>query len=250
MTTPFPDAFILLTGGAGRRLGGVDKASIDVGGDTLFDRAVAAALGRPVVVVGPERLTQHSVTFTREDPPGGGPAAGIAAGVLAVGLLGVSKFDAAVNRGHVVPAPLVAILAVDHVGVVSETWQRLATAVSNGDRSAGVRTDCGTDGSQIGSSVGPVAGGALLVSGGRRQYGVGVFTLASLNAACASKPSWHGRPLREFLDPIVGGEVEARGDESRDIDTLEDLQWWLAHADAHLAQGGAVSSADDKGDLI
>lgn len=233
MTTPFPDAFILLTGGTGRRLGGVDKASIDVGGDTLFDRAVGAALGRPLVVVGPERNTKRTVTFTREDPPGGGPAAGVAAGVLAIGRLESSRLEASRLESSLLEAVakrdragselLVAVFAVDQVGVISETWQRLATAVIS------------------------TAGGALLVSGGRRQYGVGVFPLASLSAAQTSRPTWHGRSLREFLDPIVEVEVDARGDESRDIDTLEDLHWWLTHADAHSGQGGAVSVVDEKG---
>jgi molybdopterin-guanine dinucleotide biosynthesis protein A len=195
----YPDAFILLTGGAGRRLGGADKASIDVGGMTLFDRAVSATAGRPVIVVGPPPRTEAAVVVTRENPPGGGPAAGVAAGVAA---LGPDQQD------PVPPGLLVAVQAIDQVGVTPDTWRRLATAARD------------------------ASGGAILVGGGRRQYGAGVFPLPLLRHTCAQRLSWHGRPLRELLDPIVAALVQALGDESRDIDTLEDLTWWRSHAEA------------------
>lgn len=71
---------IVLTGGASRRLGR-DKITEVVAGRRLIDR-VLAALPVPVVVVGPDPGT--GVLVTREDPPGGGPAAGIAAGLALV----------------------------------------------------------------------------------------------------------------------------------------------------------------------
>lgn len=76
---------VVLAGGGGRRLGGVDKPGLDVGGRTLLDR-VLGAVGRAerVVVVGPERPTQREVVWTREDPPGGGPAAALGAGLALV----------------------------------------------------------------------------------------------------------------------------------------------------------------------
>jgi molybdopterin-guanine dinucleotide biosynthesis protein A len=207
MTTipePFPDYVILLTGGGGRRLGGADKAAIRVGGNTLLDRAIRGACGRPVIIVGPTPDTAADVTVTREDPPGGGPAAGVAAGVAAIAALHPPA-DVGV---------LVAVQAVDQAGVTPDTWRRLTAAAQR-------------------------APGAVLTEGGRRQYGVGVFPLASLVAGSASRGDWHGAPLRELLDPLVGSEIDAHGDESRDIDTLEDLTWWRAHTDAP-GTGGAV----------
>ena len=63
-------------------MGGVDKASIELGGVTLLERALARCpRGAEVVVVGDEVPTTRPVTFTREDPPGGGPAAGLLAGL-------------------------------------------------------------------------------------------------------------------------------------------------------------------------
>jgi molybdopterin-guanine dinucleotide biosynthesis protein A len=79
---------VVVAGGAGRRMGGVDKAMLRVGGVTILDRVLAAA--RPVcdrlVVVGPARpTTVAGVAFVVEDEPGGGPAPAVLAGVRACG---------------------------------------------------------------------------------------------------------------------------------------------------------------------
>jgi len=77
---------VVLAGGAARRLGGVDKPGLVVAGRTLFDRALAAVAGaRRLVVVGPERPTAVPVRWAREDPPGGGPVAALAAALPLVG---------------------------------------------------------------------------------------------------------------------------------------------------------------------
>ena len=76
---------VVLAGGGGRRLGGVDKPGLEVDGRTLLDRVLAAvADAGTVVVVGPVRPTVRPVVWAREDPPGGGPAAALAAGLLLV----------------------------------------------------------------------------------------------------------------------------------------------------------------------
>ncbi|WP_051942649.1 molybdenum cofactor guanylyltransferase [Streptacidiphilus rugosus] len=73
---------VILAGGAARRLDGVDKPGLLVGGVTLLDRVLAACGdARVTVVVGPERPTVRPVRWTREEPPGGGPAAALAAGL-------------------------------------------------------------------------------------------------------------------------------------------------------------------------
>jgi molybdopterin-guanine dinucleotide biosynthesis protein A len=79
-------AGVVLAGGGGRRMGGLDKAALTVGGVTLLDRVLGAA--RPVcerlLVVGPERPTAVAgVTFVPEAEPGGGPGPAVLAGVLA-----------------------------------------------------------------------------------------------------------------------------------------------------------------------
>lgn len=102
-----PDA-IVLAGGRASRLGGIDKPRIEIGGRTLLDGlldALAAAGCDRIVIAGPEALDDDGavsgapapdggsteergqsrrtigpdVRWVREDPPFGGPVAGIAA---------------------------------------------------------------------------------------------------------------------------------------------------------------------------
>lgn len=71
---------IILSGGRSSRLGGTAKSTLVIGGRTLLDLTIAAASGsRRVVVVGD--TAPEGVARVREDPPFGGPAAGIAAAV-------------------------------------------------------------------------------------------------------------------------------------------------------------------------
>ncbi|MFG2323976.1 NTP transferase domain-containing protein [Streptomyces sp. NPDC048568] len=73
---------VVLAGGAARRLGGADKPGLRVGGRALLDRVLAACAGaRTTVVVAGPRPTARPVTWAREDPPGGGPLAALAAGL-------------------------------------------------------------------------------------------------------------------------------------------------------------------------
>ena len=75
---------VILAGGRGLRLGGVDKARLKVGGVPLLDRVLGACEGaRTTVVVGPVEVPE-GVLVTREDPPGTGPAAGLVAGLDAI----------------------------------------------------------------------------------------------------------------------------------------------------------------------
>lgn len=80
-------AAIILAGGQGSRLGGVRKADLEVGGRRLLDRVLDAVAGSEQrIVVGYEDLEiPDGVIITREDPPGSGPAAGVAAGMAEVG---------------------------------------------------------------------------------------------------------------------------------------------------------------------
>src|SRR5437588_6479983 len=77
-----PCAGLLRTGGASRRMG-TDKALLEVDGQRLVDRAVAAltAVADPVFEVGPG---WSGLPAVREDPPGSGPLAAVAAGAAAL----------------------------------------------------------------------------------------------------------------------------------------------------------------------
>lgn len=104
----------MLTGGAAVRFQGADKAGIEVGGVTLLEHVLGALAEVPdVVVVGPEVSTSRPVTFLREEPPGGGPAAGLLAGL----------------RGFPQPPRQVLVLAVDMPLVTTATLRRLMLSV-------------------------------------------------------------------------------------------------------------------------
>jgi molybdopterin-guanine dinucleotide biosynthesis protein A len=80
---------IVLCGGTSRRLGGVDKTRESLAGTTVLDHLLDdLPPGWPVVCVGEMRPTTRSVQWCRESPAGGGPVAGIAAGLDHVGRLG------------------------------------------------------------------------------------------------------------------------------------------------------------------
>jgi molybdopterin-guanine dinucleotide biosynthesis protein A len=76
---------IIVAGGAARRFGGVDKAVLPVGGVPMIQRVLAAVSDATVtVVVGPRRTgVPPDVIVVREQPPGGGPVAGLAAALEA-----------------------------------------------------------------------------------------------------------------------------------------------------------------------
>lgn len=100
-------AAIVLAGGRGARLGGVDKPALVVGGRTLLDRALDAVDGAdPVVVVGPERPVERPVRWTREAEPGAGPVAAVAAGLAVIG-----EVDAVVLLAADLPAVTAAAVA-------------------------------------------------------------------------------------------------------------------------------------------
>ncbi|MEV6239477.1 molybdenum cofactor guanylyltransferase [Lentzea sp. NPDC051838] len=106
-------AAIILTGGKGVRLGGVDKAALSYRDATLLDHVLSVVDdASEIVVVGPEKDLPN-VLWAREDPPGGGPLAGLAAGL------------------EKITQDWVAVLAVDQPGITRDTIARLRNAKTN-----------------------------------------------------------------------------------------------------------------------
>jgi molybdopterin-guanine dinucleotide biosynthesis protein A len=107
---------IVLAGGSGSRLGGADKALIEVDGVTLLQRSLQAVTSaHSVVVAGPERAGIGGVEWVQEDPPGAGP---------------VHALAAALDR---VEREVLIVLAVDHPFVTEDLIARLVAAVERGD---------------------------------------------------------------------------------------------------------------------
>lgn len=188
-TSPPRLAAVILTGGTGVRLGGVDKASIEIAGHTLLEHALTAtAVADEVVVVGPQVPTSRPVTWTREDPPGGGPAAGLLAGL-----------DALAFRPE-----LVCVLAVDMPRFSAGTVARLVDVLLSSDE----------------------ADAACLVDEEeRKQWLAGVYRYDALaGARPADREDEHGLSTRKMLLPLRIVGVPAVEGEARDVDTWADLR--------------------------
>jgi molybdopterin-guanine dinucleotide biosynthesis protein A len=104
MSGPASYAVVVLAGGTARRMGGGDKTALDLGaGRSVLDHLVSGFERTvPVVVVGPSRPLERPVRWTRESPPGGGPLAGLAAGLAALDAdgQGTGGPDGAVRSGQ------------------------------------------------------------------------------------------------------------------------------------------------------
>lgn len=84
--TPVPRFAIVLAGGRSTRMG-VDKLSLTASGQTMLQRtcAAAASWAHRVIIAGPERpLDTGNHEFRIEDPPFGGPVAGVATALAAL----------------------------------------------------------------------------------------------------------------------------------------------------------------------
>lgn len=180
---------VVLAGGAGRRLGGVVKADLQVGGRRLLDLVLDATGGaRQVVVVGQVQVPD-GVLRTMEDPPGQGPAAGLAAGLDVLGE----------------PAPWVLVLACDLPGARSATAPLLVAAA-----------DTGPD----------VDGVCLRDPTGKDQWLLALYRAAALREALAGR-ELSGASMRSVaaalrLRPVSSPDPRA----ASDVDTWEDLAGW------------------------
>lgn len=186
-------AAIVLAGGQAARLGGADKASIEVGGRSLLDRALDAVVDAgEVVVVGQQVPTERPVTFVLEDPRHGGPVAGLLTGR-----------DSLLRR-----FPTLAVLAVDMPHLTSSTFRRLHEAAVGHE------------------------GAVLAGADGRTQLALVVET-ARLDAVRPDREGQHGMAMRALLEPLDLVQVPSIGDEARDIDTWSDLRDIASEAEGH-----------------
>lgn len=180
---------IVLAGGRGTRLGGVDKAGLMIAGRPLLGHALAAAAAaQTVVVVGPVEAPQ-GVLQTVEDPPDGGPVAGIAAGLAQL----------------TAPAPWVLVLAVDQPGARPAALALLEAAVSAPEA---VDALCHIDGA------------------GRAQWLLSAYRSRALQRALAEMGETHDAPVRRLARLLRYAHVSDGQEHVGDVDTWDDVQEW------------------------
>lgn len=199
MTRTPPFDAVVLAGGAAERLGGASKPDIEIGGRRLLDRAiVAVADAREVAVVGDVEVPD-GVHRTLEDPPLGGPVAGVAAGLEALSASGTA-------------APWTVLLACDLADPLPGLG-RLVAAWSSAQR----RDDIVTDEHD---------GWCLTDSEGNPQWLLGIHRTAALQAALERLDSPRDRSMRSLLAELTLVTVPAADDDVADIDTWTDHARW------------------------
>ncbi|MGY5031124.1 NTP transferase domain-containing protein [Streptomyces sp. 900116325] len=192
---------IVLAGGAAKRLGGADKPAVRVGGRALLDRVLATCTdAATTVVVGGRRPTTRAVTWTREEPQGGGPLAALDAGVRHTG------------------AERVLVLSADLPFLGESTVEALLAAAGRPDRDGALCVD----------------------QDGRDQPLVAVYRAEPLRRELALLATEHGGlaglPLRLLTHELDLARVEAGPLASFDCDTWEDI----AAARARIREHGTV----------
>jgi molybdopterin-guanine dinucleotide biosynthesis protein A len=188
-------AAVVLAGGAARRMGGADKPTLSVGGQSMLTRVLAAVHDAdPRIVVGPvpPDLSMH-VDSTREQPAGGGPVAATSAG-LALVPPGVT---------------FTALLAADLPLLTGEAIDVLRLTVESA----------------------PMQGAVYRDAEGRRQMLCGVWRTEALRSAVdrlrAERGSLHGASVRELMEYLRVAEVSWRRPGPPpwfDCDTDDDLR--------------------------
>ncbi|MGD8150922.1 molybdenum cofactor guanylyltransferase [Ornithinimicrobium sp. Y1694] len=188
---------IVLAGGRGVRLGGRDKAALVVGGRTLLERVLDAApgLGGTAVVVGATSEPVPAGTLsTVEDPPDGGPVAGIEAGLNALDL------EPGATR-----APWVAVVAVDQ--------PRAAAALAQ------LRE-------HVDLVPGQVDALAHLHPEGAVQWLLGIYRRDRLRWALHSLPRTRDIAVRQLVADLRWLLIATDGEDLGDVDTPADLAHW------------------------
>jgi molybdopterin-guanine dinucleotide biosynthesis protein A len=205
VSEPASYAVVVLAGGSSRRMGGGDKTALDLGtGQTVLGHLVSSLdTSVPVVVVGPERPLERSVRWARESPPGGGPVAGLAAG------LGALRSDG---------AEWVVVIAGD------QPFAAAAVSVLLAGRAADVAGVVGVD------------------TDGRDQPLLGAYRVAALSSLLgAATESLAGRSVRSLVEQLTVRRVALPELSTLDVDDEAALA--AARAALRDAATGSRSSA-------
>lgn len=198
---------VILAGGRASRLGGIDKPGLVIGRDSLVERAVRSLQdARTVVLVGPERPIRRDGVMrsadpsapidligAREEPPGSGPAAAIAAGLAAISRhRGASEFTI--------------VLAADLPAAVPAVGALLAAALP---------------------SIRAADGWIAVDPTGRRQFLLAAYRTDALarsgEAVARRRGTLVGASVSRLVDELVLTEIALPTWLLADIDTPDDL---------------------------
>lgn len=187
-----PPSAVILAGGAGSRLGGVDKALLEYDGETLLGRLIVAfeSVVSEIVIVGEPRdlafNTTTPIIWTVEEPVRGGPLAGLAAGVEK--LSGHDRWFFA--------------LACDQPFAARAIVPLLAAAQQAGPEVDGI---LGKD------------------QGGRSQALTAIYRKAAVDRVFEGLGSPDGLPMRALIKRLNAFELELPAGASQDVDTTADI---------------------------
>lgn len=184
---------ILLAGGRAARMDGTAKPLLEIGGSSMLATAATAAQAagaHPVTVVAPVLDASLPVTWVREDPPFGGPAAAVVAA-----LCSWPEAD----------DPAWTLLLACDLPSAGAAVRRLVADI--------LLLPSDTDGVCLGDAS------------SRPQWLVGAYRTARLRAAASTLPEG-GRDasMRALIDDLAIVVVAVGDDLTRDVDTWEDLE--------------------------
>ena len=178
---------VVLCGGESRRFGS-DKTRADLSGRTLLDHLLDdLPVDWPVICVGPQRPTSRPVRWVREEPPGGGPVAALAAALPEV------------------RSPTVVLLGGD-MPYAGPAAVRLAWALAEGSD---------VDGSRLPEAV------VARDGDGRAQPLLAAYRRDALDHALPEPAA--GAALMRLLDALRVETVLVTAPDSLDVDTASDL---------------------------
>ncbi|KAG4080596.1 hypothetical protein HA402_004122 [Bradysia odoriphaga] len=183
---------VVLAGGRASRVDGADKAMFEIDGMPLIRHAVdALSECARVVIVGSDTGRPHfdDVTWVREDPPFGGPVAGIARALEEIAGAEIAGADAAASEILLLPADL--------PGAAEAA--ALLTAAELGDDDGVVLVD----------------------DAGIPQWLTARYRAAPLRAAIAGSDA---TAVRSVVSTLRLRMLPAPANATRDVDTWDDLQ--------------------------
>lgn len=181
---PVPTTAVILAGGRGSRLGGREKGEIRLDGHRLLDIVIEGACSAgcdPVIVAGD--LTSEKATSVREEPPFGGPVAGLAAALRKVKTEWFMLLACDLPHAH----------RLCHL--LAESFHQMT----------------------------PELDGLVALHENRIQWLAGVYRRESVERSLTGLDGVDGASLGALLGRLTLREVQDPEGLSRDIDTPEDL---------------------------